>query len=147
MADQYKRCEELHAEAMRWANDGFASRHLGKTNEACAAFLKAWGLERDAAMELISEALEPSRSILFRSAASLALLCGEVRSARALAPLGLAGDPSIRVRESLRAILADAEARVQAKATFVDSVSAELRQLQPDADLPEPTDATWKRSA
>lgn len=146
-ADQYEDGEALHAEAMRHANDAMAYRYLGKDDEAHAAFREAWRLERQAAMGLIGDMLEPSRSILFRSAASLALLCGEVDDAQKLAHLGLGGAPSLRVRESLQTILADAAARVRAGTTVYDSVSDELEHLQPNAEPIEPIDVTWKRSA
>ena len=120
MADRYREGEALHAEAMRHANDGMAHRYLGKNDDAHTAFREAWRLERQAAMLLLGDMLEPSRSVLFRSAASLALLCGEVEDAQKLAHLGLGGAPSLRVRESLQAILADADARARAGTTEVD---------------------------
>jgi len=147
MAERYDRCEALHSEAMQHANDGMAQRYLGEIDAAVATFRKAWELERTAAMELIGEALEPSRSILFRSAASLALLCGEIEDARRLAHLGLAGTPDRHVRQSLQGILSDADARARAGAVVVASVTEEIRQLRPNDDPPEPIDVTWKHSA
>ena len=147
MTERYERGEALHAEAMQYANEGLTHRYLGEADEALAAFRKAWELERRAAMELLGETLEPSRSILFRSAASLALLCGVPEDARRLAYLGLGGDPPAHVEESLRGILADALARARTGATTVDSVTEEIRQFQTEDDPIEPIDATWNRSA
>lgn len=141
--------ERLHAEAMKLANDGFTYRYLEQHENAVAAFRGAWKLEHDAAMLLLSEKdLEPSRSISFRSAASLALLCGEHEDARRLAHLGLSGSPPPRVRKVLEAVLAEAQQRLRLGAVDpVDSLVEELRRLAPDADLPEPVDVTWRRVA
>lgn len=141
--------ERLHTEAMKLANDGFTHRYLGQHENAVAAFRGAWKLERDAAMLLLGEKeLEPSRSISFRSAASLALLCGEHEDARKLAHLGLGGSPPPRVQRVLEAVLADAQQRLRSGAVEpVDSLVEELRRLAPDTDPPEPVDVTWRRVA
>lgn len=49
--------------------------------------------------------LEPSRSVLYRSAAYLALDCGDFEEARRLATAGLEGAPSDVVADELREIL------------------------------------------
>lgn len=148
MARDHAEGESLHAEAMEHANEGFSRRRRGDGADALAAFRQAWRLERAAAMTLIDQTLEPSRSILYRSAASLALLCGEPEDAKKLAHLGLGGEPPLRIEETLEAILADAEQRARADASGpVDSVSEELRRLLRDTDPPEPTDVTWGRAA
>lgn len=101
--------KRLHTEAMKLANDGFTYRYLGQPEKAAEALRSAWPLERDAAMMLVDEKdLEPSRSIAFHSAASLAQLCGETADARRLANLGLDGSPTARVRRGLEVILAQA---------------------------------------
>lgn len=147
MAERYAESERNHAEAMGHANDGFTHRYLGEQEEAVVAFRRAWVQERLAAMSLVDQSLEPSRSILFRSAASLALLCGELTDAQKLAHLGLGGEPPLRIEEALHAILADAEQRARVGATgVVDSVSEELRRLLHD-EPPEPTDITWGHAA
>lgn len=107
--------ERLHAEAMNFANDAFTHRYLGRHDEAVEAFRRAWQREEAAAMLLRETELEPSRSISFRSAASLALLCGEYKDARRLARLGLDGAPEPRVRRMLDGllVLADVEERVR----------------------------------
>jgi hypothetical protein len=144
----YKECEALHAQAMPHANAGFTHRFLGHHDEARTEFRTAWRLEREAAMKLIAEQLEPSRSILFRSAASLALLCGEIEDAQKLAYLGLGGEPPLRVREVLLNILADAQIRAQAGSIGEpDSVREEILRLSADAEPPVPVDVTWNRAA
>ncbi len=147
-AESLSNYERLHAEAMKHANDGFTHRYLGQQDEATAAFRSAWGLEREAAMLLLREEIEPTRSISFRSAASLALLCGELEDAQKLAHIGLGGSPPPRVRKVLEAVLADAQQRTRLGTEGpVDSVVEELRRLRPDTEPPEPVDVTWGRVA
>ena len=50
---------------------------------------------------------EPSRSILYRSAAWLAVHAGDLPRARTLARTGLAGHPSTDIAAELREVLAD----------------------------------------
>jgi hypothetical protein len=71
-----------------------------------ALALKAFQAEREAA-ELLFGALdeEPSRSVLYRSAAVLALECREGREAERLAASGLAGNPPDDIAAELREVL------------------------------------------
>lgn len=148
MSESYGKYEAFHAQAMSHANDAFAHRFVGHHDDAAAEFREAWRLERIAAMGLIAESLEPSRSILFRSAASLALLAGEIEDARRLAHLGLGGDPPPREREILLQILADAEDQERIRSGgAVASVRVELQRLTHDGEPPTPVDVTWNRAA
>jgi hypothetical protein len=98
------RSPEEHANAMRHANDGYAHRYLGDEDASLASFRLAWESERRAAMGLLEHDVEPSRSVLFSSAASLALLCGEYDDARVLAQLGLDGQPRTDTRVTLESL-------------------------------------------
>jgi hypothetical protein len=143
----YEHVEHDHAEAMRHANDGFTHRYLGNEQDALEDFRKAWELERRAAMSLLDGDLEPSRSILFRSAASLALLCGEPEDARKLVHLGLSGQPSMRVREVLEAILADAEEQLSARVPSHIDLHGELHRFPGVVDFDAPPTSSWEQVA
>ena len=52
-------------------------------------------------MGLADSTLEPTRSVLFRSAASLAYRCGEYLESQKLIQCGLDGNPSVKVRTEL----------------------------------------------
>jgi len=68
----------------------------------------AFEKESQAALQLASEtALEPSRSVLFRSAAVLALECQETREAERLISAALAGTPPAEIADELRDLLED----------------------------------------
>jgi hypothetical protein len=95
---------ELHQRAMELADRSLLARVAGETVSAKELLRQAFETERQAA-ETGSDAPEPTRSILFRSAASLALEVGEVRTAERLIAMGLAGEPPQEIAEDLRDLL------------------------------------------
>ena len=67
-----------HREAMHHAERARIARLEGKEAEMAELMRRALELEREAAYGLLQEfQAEPTRSVLFRSAAALALECGE----------------------------------------------------------------------
>ena len=61
--------------------------------------------ERQAAMTAHAEQIgEPTESVLFRSAASLAYTIGEYREAERLICMGLAGNPPSEIADELRSL-------------------------------------------
>jgi hypothetical protein len=98
--------QRLHEEAMELADRATVEKMNGATERAAILFREAYEKERLAALALSSEtAFEPSRSVLFRSASSLALECGEIREAERLIAAGLAGNPPEEISEELRDLL------------------------------------------
>ena len=95
---------ELHHRAMEWAEEGQFQLNRGDQEGARASFRKAMELEREAAYATNSDA-EPDRSVLFRSAGSLALDCDEVRIAEQLLSMGLSGFPPDEIAEEIRDLL------------------------------------------
>ena len=95
---------KIHREAMEWAEEGQFRLQSGDQPSAREAFRKAMELERAAAFAT-DENLEPDRSVLFRSAGSLALDCEELRAAEQLLAMGLAGDPPEEIAEEIRDLL------------------------------------------
>jgi hypothetical protein len=82
--------------AVRGGDDGAAQTH----------FRRALELERRAAEAVVAaRGPEPSRSVLLRSAASLAISCREHREAERLIATALAGDPPAEICEELRDLL------------------------------------------
>ena len=69
--------KDLHRQAMQRADQAHAARRDGDAARARRYFEEAFELERRAAEELSTRHdAEPSRSILFRSAAALAVEAG-----------------------------------------------------------------------
>jgi hypothetical protein len=98
--------KDLHHEAMRLADQPDHLRRLGGAEGARTQLRLAMEQERRAA-ELAAPdfALEPTRSVLHRSAATLALWCGDYREAERLIAVALAGNPPETVAEELRDLL------------------------------------------
>ncbi|MEI8033757.1 MAG: hypothetical protein WCH05_10505 [Chlorobiaceae bacterium] len=101
-----KQVRDLHREAMDYAGRAFIAKRAGEADKAQSLFLHAFKLESDAA-NLVADDVsnEPTRSVLFRSAATLALDCGDVRAAEQLAARGLVGNPPDDIAEELREVL------------------------------------------
>ena len=98
--------KDLHHEAMRLVDQASDLRRKGEEQEAGARLREALAQERRAA-ELAAPdlALEPTRSVLHRSAATLAWQCGEYREAERLITTALSGTPPETIAEELRDLL------------------------------------------
>ena len=97
------RSAQLHEEAMALADEGDRLRHRGDPVGATRVFVRALETEREAAQQ---EDTEPSRGILLRSAAWLALEADQPREAERIAAEGLRSpDVSDRVANELRAVM------------------------------------------
>ena len=95
-----------HHQAMGFCDSAVVARVNREYKQATASFRGAYQLERKAADLIAQETeLEPTRSVLHRSAASLALECGEHREAEKLISRALAGDPPEEIAEELRDLL------------------------------------------
>lgn len=92
----------LHREAMSIAEAAIMERFKGDPIKAKEFFEKAFKLEKEAALLTRDNSAEPSRSVLFRSAASLAINFGDYREAEKMINLALAGDPPDEIADELR---------------------------------------------
>lgn len=101
-----KEVDELHKLAMDIAEKAYIAHHKGHFDNAKKLTLEAFQTEQKAAM-LVREHydLEPTRSVLFRSAASLALDCGKIRDSERLISIALAGNPPQEIAEELRDLM------------------------------------------
>lgn len=103
---QINLANEYHLKAMNYAQIAYSNEMLGDKNSALELYEKAYELEKEAALALINVLeFEPSRSILFRSAAALAKKCGQFSDAIQLAQLGLNNNPSSPLLEELNDII------------------------------------------
>jgi tetratricopeptide (TPR) repeat protein len=95
--------QELHSNAMELADKADILKMQGKADEAKALFRQSLETEREAALTARQQQVgEPTESVLFRSAASLAYTVGDYREAERLACQGLAGNPPVEIAEELR---------------------------------------------
>lgn len=96
----------IHREAMDLAEAAFNEKIHGNYERAAKLTREAFDRENKAAYLLVNEVgAEPTRSILFRSAASLALECGDFREAEKLIATALAGNPPENIANELRDLL------------------------------------------
>lgn len=96
----------LHRLAMSKADEAVASKFKGDSVAAAAFFTEAYELEKEAAfLALKSDVAEPTRSILLRSAASLALDCQLPLEAEKLICTALMSGPPDVIADELRDLL------------------------------------------
>ena len=97
----------LHNEAMDLALKGdIAAKDDPKGDKDIAFYAEAFEKEREAA--LLADFMqnpEPGLSILYRSAASLAMQCGRYREAEQLIAKALSGNPTEEIARELRYLL------------------------------------------
>jgi len=97
---------DLHNRAMDAAGRAFHADIHGDYATAETLFQEAFQLEREAALLLVDDTqAEPTRSVLLRSAASLAVDCREHREAERLIAIALSGNPPTQIGEELRDLL------------------------------------------
>lgn len=97
--------KETHLKAMNFAQDALVFSSKGEIQQALALYEKAFDLEKQAALSLLDkENVEPTRSILFRSAAALAKKCQKFREAEKMVAYGLSGNPPEEIALELREI-------------------------------------------
>jgi hypothetical protein len=101
-----KEVKSLHRLAMEKTDLALAAKLKGDSEQALIFFKEAFQLEANAANALATEdAAEPTRSVLFRSAASLALDCNFLTEAEKLICTALVGNPPYEIAEELRDLL------------------------------------------
>ena len=101
---------DTHRAAMRYAEQAKLASQGASSADAAHLIRRAFELEREAAQLLLqSFDAEPTRSVLYRSAATLALECGELAEAKRLAYQGLAGNPPLDIADEIRDIIEEEE--------------------------------------
>jgi hypothetical protein len=94
--------KELHRAAMRHAQEAYMAVFNGDTAAALPLYEQAFRLEQQAAHHFILDLQqEPTRSVLFRSAANLAFKCQKYEEAKKMVYFGLAGNPPEEIAQEL----------------------------------------------
>jgi len=95
--------QALHQQAMDLAEVAAVGPLRGATEQAAQLTRQAFEQETQAAA-LIANTLdaEPTRSVLHRSAASLAIECGELQVAERPIATALSGNPPLEIAEELK---------------------------------------------
>ena len=96
----------LHEKAMHMAQTAMIFREQGRSRLANAFAKRAHRLETEAiALVPHEDSSEPTLSILYRSAASLAYQSGDYEAARKQVMTGLSGNPPSDIKEELEGLL------------------------------------------
>jgi len=96
----------MHRQAMELVDVSLLAKSRGDKDTAAQHLRSAYDLEAEAAKSLVNDlASEPTRSVLFRSAATLAHDCGLFAEAEKLIHKALAGEPPGDIAEELRDLL------------------------------------------
>ena len=105
MTTKAQHVNQLHREAMELADESFVAR-LEKDRKRYLHFTRLALEKEEAAAELmVDEDVEPTRSVLHRSAATLAWRCQEYDRAKRLAYRALAGNPPSDIEWELNDLL------------------------------------------
>ena len=113
---------ELHHKAMALADEAFYAKRGGELETAQSKYLEAFEFEKAAAMLLVNEYnQEPTRSVLFRSAACLMLNLpyptnDHFRQSERMVAFGLSGNPPEEIAEELREAWRELMAHLQQEA-------------------------------
>ena len=114
---------ELHDKAAELAQMAMVARYEGRMEEAKDLARRALEYELHAA-KLVpdEESSEPTRSILYLSAASLAYQCKDLQTAQRLVAEGLCGYPPPKVEQDLKDLLeqVDFERHLQARGVVLE---------------------------
>lgn len=106
--DYFIQAEKLHNEAMRLSDEAFIAKSRGERETALALLIQAASKEKQAADFLPpEEEYEPSRGILYRSAATLAYNSEDYKLADRLVATGLSGFPPPDVEKELKDLYED----------------------------------------
>ena len=95
---------DFHHQAIDYAVRGFMEQMQGDAETASCHFEQALQFELAAIAEL-TEPIEPTHSVLHRSAGWMAYHCGQYRKAEQLAAFALAQEPPPEIANELRELL------------------------------------------
>jgi Domain of unknown function (DUF4926) len=97
--------KETHFKASLLSQEAFMASINGNGQVSLDLYEQAFELEKQAALTLLDKIdIEPTRSVLFRSAAALAKKCYKYREAEKMIAHGLAGNPPDDVAIELRTL-------------------------------------------
>jgi hypothetical protein len=94
----------LHQKAMEFAEQAEVAKLRGAAIEQIQQLLRSAFEQESQAAALVVDMVEaePTRSVLHRSAAALAIDCGELQAAERLITTALAGDPPAEIALELK---------------------------------------------
>lgn len=122
--------QEIHKKAMDLAEQADLAKLRGNTAQVQEILRQALALESEAA-QLVADDLtaEPTRSVLHRSAASLAVECGEIQTAEKLIARALAGTPPADIEDELKDLFLQINVRNYLNRQGIELTESQLQRL------------------
>lgn len=122
--------QEIHKKAMDLAEQADLARLRGNTAQVQEFLHQALALESKAA-QMVADDLtaEPTRAVLHRSAASLAIECGEVQAAEKLIARALAGTPPQDIEAELKDLFLQINVRNYLHRQGIELTDSQLQRL------------------
>ncbi|MEN0050320.1 MAG: hypothetical protein AAF806_24865 [Bacteroidota bacterium] len=100
------RINQQHEQAMQLAEEAFFAKRSKEIEKAKELYTSAFRLEREAALALVSDyEQEPTRSVLFQGAATLALASEQELEAERMIRFALLGNPPKQIKQELYELL------------------------------------------
>ncbi|MEM0992486.1 MAG: DUF2281 domain-containing protein [Bacteroidota bacterium] len=104
--NKIKQVNQLHEKAMELAEEAFLAKRKKNVLVAKDLYQQAYHLEQQAALLMITDYdIEPTRSVLFKSAAHLAIDIDKYQEAEQMIRLALLGNPPSPIDQELNALL------------------------------------------
>ncbi|BDA74129.1 hypothetical protein Desac_0621 [Calothrix sp. PCC 7716] len=122
--------KEKHTTAMDLAEAAFVAKLRGDLEQASLLTKQAFDLEQEAAA-LIAHQLdaEPTRSVLHRSAATLAIECGDFKAAERLIATALSGNPPEEIASELKDLFIQINLRPYLERLGIDIDNEQINAL------------------
>jgi hypothetical protein len=122
---------DLHRSAMEFCDQALLARQRGDSDLSRLLFREAFDKESGAASLLKDQRdLEPTRSVLYRSAAELAVECGRFSEAKELVNIALEGSPPEEILEELTELSERAERFAQNSAPLRDAHASDYKDVE-----------------
>lgn len=122
--------QEIHKKAMDLAEQADLAKLRGYTDQVQELLLQALALESEAAQLVADDlAAEPTRSVLHRSAASLAIECGELQTAEKLIARALAGAPPSDIAAELKDLFLQMNVRNYLNRQGIELTESQMQRL------------------
>jgi hypothetical protein len=122
---------QLHEQAMDLAEKAFLAQQKGDKIGFVRLSKEAFLLEKAAAMLLKDKPeIEPSRSILFKSAAFLAYDAQEYQSCRDMITYTLLGKPDAIIKAEMKALFLEVDALLQKVPSKLEEIKTKIALLE-----------------
>lgn len=134
--NKVEQVNQLHEQAMLLAEEAFLAKRAKDNATAQNLYQQAYQLEQQAALLMITDYhIEPTRSVLFKGAANLALNIENHKEAERMIRFALSGNPPSQIEQELHALLLEIKGHITTTKRGINlpplykSIPARLKQV------------------